>query len=512
MKKWFSFAIAILISMAAVSSYAISEKEFSALIESSPELAEAERELNSTWKDVTSAISDSEISALQQGQRQWLKEGRDENATKLLDKYNGNMALAYAEANRLRSQELRASSKSDFSSSISSTQSSSGNQVPPSPTRAIQTSDTTSAPPPELSTSNGKISVQAEGVGQTKIEAFNAAWVEAVRLGVGMFMTSSTTVVDDKLTEEIVTHSRGTVNSYSVLEERKTADGWQVRIAANIDQDILQETVAASQSKVIAVDGKNMAAQLSSMQTRQKSEVELLSGDSGVLDFKDCLVHDVKLHQGKRDGKPFTYAVHKLYIDPNKYLFKVKNAMTVLNSVAVSKSEGTFKNIDVNESAFATIKNVSTIDGKIMQSKLDDIKFGEFMDTGTYDIYNLYQSNISYGSGDPGVAMALNNARFIKYQLSDKKLLAGIPTKYKIRFYVESDDGFGDVAAYTQESKFVPGFNSSTSTFCPVVSYGYHLEPAPVLLFIQELQITPDQLVSMKSVKGGYILEEDKQK
>lgn len=51
-----------------------------------------------------------------------------------------------------------------------------------------------------------QIEVEAEGSGTTKMAALQAAWQEAVRKGVGLFMTSKTQVIDDSLTEQIATY------------------------------------------------------------------------------------------------------------------------------------------------------------------------------------------------------------------------------------------------------------------------------------------------------------------
>ena len=105
-----------------------------------------------------------------------------------------------------------------------------------------------------------RIVVEAEGIGPTKLEALQSAWMEAVRKGVGMFMTAKTEIVNDDITEKIVTHSRGQVNSYEVISETNGVDGWVVKIKANIDKDILEETAQAVQSKSVAFDGTSLAA------------------------------------------------------------------------------------------------------------------------------------------------------------------------------------------------------------------------------------------------------------
>jgi hypothetical protein len=40
-----------------------------------------------------------------------------------------------------------------------------------------------------------------------------------------MYLTSKTTVIDEDIKEELVAHSRGRVNAYEVLSEKKGSDG-----------------------------------------------------------------------------------------------------------------------------------------------------------------------------------------------------------------------------------------------------------------------------------------------
>lgn len=136
-----------------------------------------------------------------------------------------------------------------------------------------------------------QVTVEAEGTGATKMEALQSAWMEAVRQGVGMFMASKTELVNDKLTEQIVTHSRGQVNAYQIVEERKEADGWHLKIKARIDKDILQESAEAATSQKVAFDGKDFAAQKVTQQEKQKSAEQVWKEIEPLLDFRKCLIY-----------------------------------------------------------------------------------------------------------------------------------------------------------------------------------------------------------------------------
>lgn len=84
-----------------------------------------------------------------------------------------------------------------------------------------------------------------------------------------MFVSSKTETINDRLTEEIVLHSRGRVNSYQVLSEEKKDNIWELTILAVIDKDILQEAEKTVQTKEVTVDLSHLAAQKSTAETQK---------------------------------------------------------------------------------------------------------------------------------------------------------------------------------------------------------------------------------------------------
>lgn len=159
------------------------------------------------------------------------------------------------------------------------------------------------APPTE------KVTVEAEGSGDSKMAAMKDAWTNAVRQAVGMYMTSKTETLNDDLTEEIAAYSRGQVNSFETLSENHENGVWTVKIRANVDRDIMRETVAASTSQKVKVDGANLAAQAQSAEDKKKNAAEVIKS-SGLMDFSKCLDYKPEIQtfdtpQGKK-----IYMVH----------------------------------------------------------------------------------------------------------------------------------------------------------------------------------------------------------
>lgn len=87
---------------------------------------------------------------------------------------------------------------------------------------------------------------QATGDGPNKEQALRAAMRNAVEKQVGVYIQSSTSVVDATVLEDkIFSHSQGYVTNYKILKEGKTGDGYFVTIQAFIDQKIMKDDINA---------------------------------------------------------------------------------------------------------------------------------------------------------------------------------------------------------------------------------------------------------------------------
>ena len=131
--------------------------------------------------------------------------------------------------------------------------------------------------------------VEAEGYGVTKIEALNDAWNTAVKLAIGMYLSSRTEVVDGELTELIVTHSRGRVNAYQELSAVHVDNTWKVKILASIERQILKESIEASSSNSIKIDGSQFAALSSTELEKSDKAKQLLENFEESFKFEDFI-------------------------------------------------------------------------------------------------------------------------------------------------------------------------------------------------------------------------------
>ena len=106
------FASVVLSFALCGTSYALTDAEYAVLKKTSPEFAQSEKELNSTWKSLMSRVpNEATKKSMIKEQSQWLKD-RDVEAKRLMASGKGKGA-AYAEANHNRVDVLKQSKVND---------------------------------------------------------------------------------------------------------------------------------------------------------------------------------------------------------------------------------------------------------------------------------------------------------------------------------------------------------------------------------------------------------------
>jgi hypothetical protein len=216
----------------------------------------------------------------------------------------------------------------------------------------------------DLSTSDGSkyITVEAEGSGATKLEALNSAWSEAVKKAIGLYMVSKTSVIDEDIEEKILVYSRGRVNSYKEISSNKVNDIWLVKIEAEIEKEILIETVNAYSTSELPIDGLNLAATLSTDSEKELNKTLLLK------DFFDSFTYEdlfkITLKPLVENGQLYVLTTIELDYDVyrNLILGKLNN---ILEQISISK-ENKFLNGD-------------------------NVKCNKFLITNTYKFHDNYK-------------------------------------------------------------------------------------------------------------------------
>ena len=222
------------------------------------------------------------------------------------------------------------------------------------------------------------IEVQAEGIGESKINALKIAWSEAVRQAVGVYLISDEKVIDDELVENIATYSKGQVESYQLLKSDKQSDGWHVVILAKIEKDVLKEEIQNSdpQKQTFSFDASNEVAKKLTLEEKGKNAVDVISSISR-LDIRDALIYRSELRKEKVDNKNVNYVRHYIGLDVKKYLGKIDQLSKILEKVAVSKKSFYFNNDALKANKVAM--NFNT-----MFDSVKNMKFSNRFDDGFF--------------------------------------------------------------------------------------------------------------------------------
>ena len=107
---------------------------------------------------------------------------------------------------------------------------------------------------PSIHAENDQIIVTVEGVGDSRSSALDQAWLEAIRLAVGMMIEARTEIDQDQVAEKIIAHSRGVVEGYEILGADQEAGVFRLRMQAKVRKDILRDGLqfVASKGQVIS--------------------------------------------------------------------------------------------------------------------------------------------------------------------------------------------------------------------------------------------------------------------
>lgn len=199
------------------------------------------------------------------------------------------------------------------------------------------------------------ITVEAEGSAEKKLDALNDAWNEAVRNAVGLVIRSTDKIVDDELTEKIATYSRGRVNSYKILKEEKIDGIWHVKISANIDKDILEETKTYGKKSVV---NANQLAQIISASNQHKDAENLIDTYEPWNKPSDYLEYNTNTRVV--DGKLWCF--HCITVNDNYQKVFVTRLNKLLSEIASKTKKYSVNDKDTGLSDFLYFKdNMETI-------------------------------------------------------------------------------------------------------------------------------------------------------
>lgn len=104
MKKTFCTLIILILIFISAQAFALTDSEYRVMMKN-PDFAQADNELNSTWKRISRTLSGSVLERLKEEQHEWLRTTRDNEADNLIEE-GFSRSEAYAEATQKRVHEL----------------------------------------------------------------------------------------------------------------------------------------------------------------------------------------------------------------------------------------------------------------------------------------------------------------------------------------------------------------------------------------------------------------------
>ncbi len=373
------------------------------------------------------------------------------------------------------------------------------------------------------------IEVQAEGIGESKINALKNAWSEAVRQAVGVYLISDEKVIDDELVENIATYSKGQVESYQLLKSDKQSDGWHVVILAKIEKDVLKEEIQNSdpQKQTFSFDASNEVAKKSTLEEKGKNAVDVISSIKR-LDIRDALIYRSELRKEKVDNKNVNYVRHYIGLDVKKYLSKIDQLSKILEKVAVSKKSFYFNNDALK--ANKTAMNFNTMFDSVKNMKFSDrISEGFFYNPKAFNgLSNYADFNHTKKDKNHCVVMVNSPSKLTVYCFDGdirESINCLLPKTLDLVFKVENTDGDdGDIVAISNNltvysgngyasSNDVGGMGDSINLFTPylqlvdtsrsLVSKGF------LAKFDQIVELSDEELLNTKQLSASYEITGD---
>ena len=343
--------------------------------------------------------------------------------------------------------------------------------------------------------------VEAEGHGATKLEAMTAAWIDAVRQGVGLYLDSRTEVVDEDILEQIVAHSRGRVNSYDELSAENVDGLWRVTILAEIEKDILQETAATAATTSVNVDGGQWGRQadqrragITTDSQRKQSAQELLEAFGKRLKFEDSFT--LTINPVYKDGA----IVVQGFLSMNQNIYRdlfLNDFVKILEQIAIRKHEKIYHE--------SVVKVNKEFEDKHCNRAMNPIP---------------YRGETSYSSDYISVSIPINSVVYHVYEVdgsmegSLKSLFSPLERSRKAKIFIEAYAGeklldlsggelnIGRSFLYTM---MISGYPRRLDIVpIPFISGGFcnQIEFKEITLNVSE-----DDLATITEIKGRYSIE-----
>lgn len=371
------------------------------------------------------------------------------------------------------------------------------------------------------------IYIKADGVGSSKIEALNAAWIEAIRTGVGMFMTSSTQINNDIINEKITAYSRGRVKKYEILSEQSLEDLWKIEIKAAVEKDMLIRAEKSTRKTHLST------AQLASFVTTSAKGQDARDTIDNFIIYsspEECLDYSFDIQN--IDGK--VYAFHLIKVNHRKFNNIVsKNIGLLMDEIADAKIEipqhPSYKdkhNSQVKQAdSFSIPKQCSSIQRSQGDTiLLSPVSNGRFEPYASFycrnkDIPAQFQDDRSQRYKK--ISIASTHKKCTSYFISDEEISNKIwekliGKKYDLTFTTDIECNSKNIhfesdtlsVRFFSSAYFSSGLPSEGRIIYPLfqIKHGTSAMRSFYIFIAHEIAIQPDEIRKITNISGGYEL------
>jgi len=249
------------------------------------------------------------------------------------------------------------------------------------------------------------LTVKATGAGTSRSEAVERAWMEAVRLAVGVVISSKTEVTNDEISERIIAHSRGIIESYRVIDETSDGKRVNVTIEASVHRQTLVDATK-TYGEAYVVDASTSAARDAVAKAKTEAEMKK-TGMELLKEVMDSYGPEMFLTARVNpeiffDGKSKRHAVEIIEafnenLFWNEFLPRMREA---LEGVAVAKRQKTYvPSVRAANQELETKKYINTrsaglgIEKSKYHGELEGKLSSEFKDYPySHEVYTCYKS------------------------------------------------------------------------------------------------------------------------
>jgi len=176
-----------------------------------------------------------------------------------------------------------------------------------------------------------------KGSSTDRDEALRLAWKDAVRKATGLVMDSITVQKEKEVVESITLLSRGYINRYEILEEKKIKGIFHLTVKTWVRRDIVLQALLSGRPAHYSLDGKSLYSQALIREQQLREAMEILVEWLSAFKYENYLIASVSAPVFRHGAGEMTFKV-SLTFDTERFYKEFSGEMKrLLDYVALAK-------------------------------------------------------------------------------------------------------------------------------------------------------------------------------